>query len=193
MTNPKSIPLKNLRRYAICAAREGNFLILEHLYLNGFDIFFDDVLFEVIKKDRLDICKWLHQYAPPSRLRCRCPKFITAAIYTKNVDLFLFLKNKGYRMNADACEAAAVTGNLKILTLLKRNGCPWDSRVYEKAALVKNLPILQYAHKYGCKRGLDTFDYIKYSKDEEIISWAKKHGLDEDIWCVSFFIDLLMA
>ena len=77
------------------------------------------------------------------------------------------LREKGYELNAEACEAAAAAGDLECLMYLHTEDCPWDERTTTAAATGSQFTCLEYALDFSCPC------------DEEIVNKMAKLGLVE--------------
>ncbi len=77
------------------------------------------------------------------------------------------LREKGYDLNVEACEAAAAAGDLETLMYVHTEGCPWDERTTTAAATHCHLSCLEYTLDFSCP------------SDEELMNKMAKLGLIE--------------
>ena len=90
------------------------------------------------------------------------------------------LREKGYELNIDACEAAATVGNLDILMYLHEEGCPWDERTTTAAATGSHLTCLEYALDLNCPCDVELMNKMAQLGLSNVLKTLHDRGLNWD-------------
>jgi hypothetical protein len=67
-----------------------------------------------------------------------------------NVDVLIWLKDRGQELKADTCMGAAAGAHVHLLQYLRDEGCEWNVYICGAAASNGHLTTLQWLHDQGC-------------------------------------------
>jgi hypothetical protein len=94
----------------------------------------------------LALLKWLVSAGCPFDSTSLCAD----AAYSGSVEVMVYVRQLGCKLNADVMQTAAERGRLSMFQYLRAEGCAWESTAPKWAARHGHLDLLRWLHEQGC-------------------------------------------
>ena len=102
-----------------------------------------------------------------------------SAIINSNIDILIFIKEKGFVYTENEFDIAAEHGCIRVMKWLRYINCPWNECTFEEAAKHGNLELVKWLHSVGCPWGRTFYFAVG---NLEMMKWLHSAGCP---WYVS--------
>lgn len=175
------------------AARTGNLKLLQYILQNGCE-WHDSIFNEAALHGHFEMVKWIYQRHPMNLFTSKfiaqsgnlamldwafqhgCPwsknDILPNAAGSGNIDMMIFLVDKGATLSKVACNEAASKGHHEALKWLRSQGCPWDEQTTSEAAQNGKLETLEFALENGCPFFPSLWNQAARNGHFHILLWA---------------------
>lgn len=135
-------------------------------------------LFGLPGHGHVDIFKTIVLRSKDTTMYGTCP--CDSAAYYGNLELLIWLSEKGFTWSEDACTGAAEGGHLDCLTYLHEHDCPWDETVIRDSIVYEHMSCLMYACDNECPRTAESCKHAAYEGKTGYLMYLYKSGCPWD-------------